>query len=533
MKTKYILLPLLLAFVFVGCQDLAVENRNNPDRILALGEPQDVENLIRGTFDTYWSSQQWSSMSMLLTTMADENSSAWANWGMRDLSSEPRITYNNDPSYSRSSAAEDAWFRSYTLISNANDGLQTIAADEARFTGAGIDVTRAKAFAKVMQGMAHVWLATYYDQAFIVDEAVDLQAVALGQAELNLSPYTDVMAAGLAMIDEGIALANSGSFELGPDWIFGLTLSNADLVKFANSVVARSLAWVARSPEERAAANWNEILSRINAGITEDFIPVGDDDGTREWSSMHFYGQNGTTWSRADYRTIGAADEGGGYDAWLATPLQDRLVFDISTRDRRVVGDAADLTVDGKYFEYQGNNGPFPSSRGTYHYSSHNHKRWQEYNAAGANGPMPYMLMTEMDMLRAEALLRTGGSTSTVADLINRTRVANGELPAISSSNPTGSPSDAHSLADNASLWSLVKYEKRIETFQTAGGLAYFDDRGFGDLVSGTPVHFPVPGAELETLGLQIYTFGGGDAGSAPKDANGQFVNNERFARTK
>ena len=70
-----------------------------------------------------------------------------------------------------------------------------------------------------------------------------------------------------------------------------------------------------------------------------------------------------------------------------------------------------------------------------------------------------------------------------------------------------------------------MKYEKRIETFQTAAGIAYFDDRGWGDLVTNTPIHFPIPGRELETLGLQQYTFGGGGDGSAPKAGDSYWMN--------
>ena len=185
------------------------------------------------------------------------------------------------------------------------------------------------------------------------------------------------------------------------------------------------------------------------------------------------------------------------------------------TADRRIVGSADDPTVSGKDFEYQGNNGPFPPSRGTYHYSSHNHWRYQSYRNNNSNGPMPVMLMAEMDMLKAEALLRTGGSTAMVADLINKTRVGRGEMNPATANDPVGSPSDPQSHLDGASLWAKLKHEKRIETFATAAGLAFFDDRGWGDLVNNTPYHFPVPGKELETLSLQTYTFGGGGAASA------------------
>jgi hypothetical protein len=43
----------------------------------------------------------------------------------------------------------------------------------------------------------------------------------------------------------------------------------------------------------------------------------------------------------------------------------------------------------------------------------------------------------------------------------------------------------------------------------------WLDNRGWGTLITGTIVHLPVPGRELEVLNLPIYTFGGGGEGSA------------------
>ena len=512
---------LAMALTLAACQDLAVDNENSPNRALALAEPGDVETLIGDTFSKNWEARQWcDSGALFRSTIADENSSSWANWAMRDMSSEPRIEWNNSPAYAREEVVEQPWYDSYEAISNANDGLQAIAADEQAYVDASIDVARLQAFAKFNQAWAHAWIALNYDQGFIVDETINLEDVASGAVDLPLVPYTDIMAAAIAQMDEAIAIASTNEFTVtaDEDWVFGLDVTSADMVQLANSFKAQWLASVGRTPSERDAADWNQIISLISTGITADFIPVGDDDGNVEWDCLKFYGQNGTTWSRMDYRTIGAADEGDGYDNWLATPLEERLVFDIISSDRRIIGSPDDPTVNGKYTEYQGNNGPFPAARGTYHYSSHNHRRWQEYNTAGANGPMPYMLLTEMEMLHAEALLRTGGDLQLVADLINNTRVPNGELNPATAADPVGSSTDAHSHLDGASLWAKMKYEKRIETFQTSAGLAYFDDRGWGDLVSGTPFHFPIPGAELETLGLDNYTFGGvGGPGAAAK----------------
>ena len=530
-------LALLLILGLAGCQDLSVENANNPDRTLALARPGDVEALIAETFTDYWTASQWCSAGALfLSTIADENSSAWANWGMRDMSSEPRIAWDNGSTYNRRSSTENPWFRGYRGISNASDGLQAIARAEAEgsvednvYTREGFNTDRLKAFAKLNQGLIHGWLALMFDQAFIVDETVDLE-----NDVLSLSPYQDVMQAALGFLDEARAIAQNNigddSFTItaDEDWIFSVEVDAELMVKLANSFAARFMVQLPRDEAARAAVNWGEVVNRIDNGITEDFVPIGDDSGSiNETDCLKRYGQNGTTWSRADYRTIGPADESvcdpgddkiNCYQEWIDTPLQDRLVFDIFTTDRRIVGDASDLTVDGTDFQYQGNNGPFPAARGTYHYSSHNHKRYQEFFNNSQNGPMPNMLVAEMDMYRAEALLRTGGSTDEVAALINKTRVARGQLNPASGSDPVGSSTDGHSHLDNVSLWAKMKYERRIETFQTAAGLAYFDKRGLGDLVTGTPIHFPIPGKELETLALQNYTFGGvGGPGSAPK----------------
>ena len=519
---RTILSGLACLLLLAGCQDLAVENTNNPDRAVAFAQPGDVVNLISGTFQDYWLGiQNCGNGALFYSTLADENSSSWANWGMRDMSSEPRIAWNNSPTYNRRGSTQNPWFGNYRGISNANDALQAIARAEAEgtvdnnaYTRDGHDTAKLKAFSKMHLALMHGTLSNIFDKAFVVDETIDL-----AEAELEMRPYQEVASEAIRMLDEARAIASSNSFNItaADDWIWGLDVDSDRMVRLINSFVARIMVQNSRSPEERAAVNWQEVMSRVSSGITEDFTPVGDDDGNTEWDCLKFYGQNGTTWSRADYRTIGPADESGGYADWLSKPLIDRVVFDIETADRRIVGSADDVTVDGSDFQYQGNNGPFPAARGVYHYSSHNHKRYQSYYNGGANGPMPHMIMTEMDMYMAEGLLRTGGSKEEVARLINKTRVSRGMLNPATGSDPTGSPTDAQSHMDSASLWAKLKHERRIETFQTAAGLAFYDDRGMGDLVQGTPVHFPVPGRELETLGLPNYTFGGvGGDGGAP-----------------
>ncbi len=509
----------VLTLSATGCQDLAVENENSPDRKVAFAQPGDVVNLVRGTFPSYWSATQSCAGSALtFSTMADENSSSWGNFGMRDMSSEPRIAWDNSSTYSSSGATEGPWFLSYTGLSNAADALQAIiraeeeeSVDNNIYTRDGHDTARLKAFAKMNQGLMHGTLSLVFDQAFVFDETVDLE-----NDVLELRPYMEVNQEAIRMLEEARAIASANSFSID-GWIWGLNVSSQDMVRLINSFIARFTVQVARNEAERAAVNWSTVMGLVDNGITTVFAPIGNKDPYIRSDCLKNFAQEGTSWARADYRTIGPADESGGYQKWLSTPVQNRSVFEIMTSDRRIVGSANDPTASGTDFTFFGYDGPFPPARGTYHFSSHTHTRYFYYYDNSSTGAMPHIIPTEMDLYKVEGLLRTGGSTEEVAELINLTRVARGMLNPASGSDPVGSPADAQSHLDSASLWAKLKHERRIETMNTAGGLAYFDDRGLGDLVTGTPVHFPVPGSELETLGLQNYTFGGvGGTGGAP-----------------
>ncbi len=529
----------LLVFTWTGCEDLVVENDNSPDKSQVLADPNDVVNLIGSSFLDFWRANVWQNGQMPLTAIADEYSYSWANFAGRHLSSEPRVAFDNSPTFAYADAMKEPWDNNYLAISNTSDALSIINQDESAFE----EAAKLKAFARFIQGLCHGYIALRYDQGFTVDENSDLTV-------LELKPYPEVMDFALQKMEEAIAIANSNSFTISAedDWIFGLTVTNEDLARLAHSFMARFIASVGRRPSERASTNWSLVIQHAEQGITEDWAPIGNDSGELEWDPTKAWGQEGDSWSRADYRTIGPADTSEGFRNWLDQPVTDRNVFDIYTSDRRIVGpeDGMETIVAGEQretagayaagtvltypqnsgtdFEYWGIPGPFPSSRGTYHYSSHTHKRYRAYLDNGNNGPMVQFKVTELDMLIAEGLLRTGGSTARVAELINKTRVARGRLNPASGSDTVGSPDDDQSPVNDASLWAKLKHEKNIECYLAASGRAYFDKRGWGDLVPGTPLHFAVPGGELEVLQIPIYTLGGvGGEDAASKAGRGAF----------
>jgi hypothetical protein len=520
-RTLTLSLAALLIVTLTGCQDLSVENENSPDRAQVFATPGDIETLAGGTFGDFWASTQWCGQSMMLSTMADAHSASWGNWGMQDMSSRPRVAWNNNPAYSRAASNEDPWFDGYVAISNASDVLRSVAnTDAAAFESADVNVARVEAISNFSMGLAYGHIAATYDRAFLVDETTDAEGVATGAVELSLVPYPDVVDFAIARLDRAIQIANNNTFEITAeeDWIFGLDVTNTDLVQIANSYKARYAAITARTPSEReslshVSASWADVVTWIDNGVTEDFAPIGNDNGeVLEWDCQKFYGSDGATWSRADYRTIGPADESGGYENWLATPVENRNPYATETSDRRIAGPDGG---DGTQFIDEGTSGgPFPVARGTYHYSDRSPSKYLYYYDAGANGAMPVLTTEEMNLLRAEALLHqnAAGNAAEVASLIDISRVGNGELPTAAGA-PVGSISDEPNplTPGDVTLWSMLKYEFNLETMLSAAGLNYFTDRGWGDLVEGTPLHFPIPGAELQTLGAQIYTFGGQD----------------------
>ena len=472
----------------------------------AVADPADLEALIASSFQVWWSGTQGraqeGSPAMGLSAAADEFSLSWSNWAIRDLSSEPRVAYNNSSTYRYAEFTETPWFQMYAALSAVNDGIQAIDAGVEIGGPGGPDNPRAMAFAKFVQGLSHGWLALMFDQAFILDETVNV-----GTDVLMLKPYTEVWAAAQGYFQEAITIASAASFTLPSSWIRGSPLTSAELAQLAHSQLARWIPQVARTPAERDAVDWSAVIAHVDQGIQQDFT-IGGDGYLGSWfHAMQWWGftSDDNTWARADYKTIGWTDQGGGFAKWLADPVAQRTEFELDVPDRRIT----DGTPTGAGLDFiHGGPSAFLPSRGTYHFSFYQGSRYEAYPLGGGFGPITYMTATEMQLTKAEGMLRMSGPSQAVADIINATRVTRGQLPS------------ALASESQSDLMDKLIYEKRIENYGVCSGCAFFDRRGLGPLaptgptfhhghVEGTPLHFPVPGKELELLGLPNYTFGG------------------------
>ena len=407
---------------------------------------------------------------------------------------------------------EGPWYGLYRTISSVNDALAAVnrgvlIVDSSR-------TMRTKAVGKFMQGISHGYLGLYFNQAFIVDERARLDTI----KDPQFQTYKELTAVGISQLDSAIAIANRSSFTLPLDsWLY-TAMTKDQFIRLANSFAARLMVYSARTRAERAAVNWTEVIRRVDAGVTTDFAPVAQidvlwDDWKRLVARLRTVGRP-SDFGRPAYDLIGPADSSGGYLNWRATPYTSRAAFQMRTKDRRIQG-AGGPATPGTYVGYNLNN-IFTASRGTWRFS------WYYYlrNGTGMtwqNGPQLELPVSEMDLLKAEGLIRLGRAAEAVP-LINKTRVANGQLPPVTIAGPPDEPGCVPRKLNGqcGSLWDALRYEKGIEGLGVTGVIGFLDARGWQSLIENTPIHLPVPGRELAVLRRPLYTFGGGGEGSAP-----------------
>lgn len=483
-----------LAVTLTSCEDLEVENLNELNSSDIFADPSTFPSVIDGAFLTWWQGIQLSSPNMPVSVAAQTLSSSWGNWGMRDLGTIPKAPIQNTLTYNNRAFMTTPWTRMNAALAQVNDVLRIINDDFGGTIddGNGNDITnQAVANGKMLQGLTLGWLGLIFDQAFIADETV----TATGLAELELQPYTAVIEAAVTKLTEAAAVFDSDNSTTHTA-INGLNYNNVEAARFCRSYAAKLLAYSARNGAENAANDWARILSLTANTVTADISPAGD--GNFWWTRILIQGQF-PLWSRVSQRVINMMEGGTGgptavdpNNATAPYPWPDGVnsLPEITTpRDARITSDFAFNTGI-----------QFAADRGFYFFSSYNFLKYPGYLAAFL-GPMPHLTMNEIGMIRAEALVRTGGSKTEAAGLINATRVNRGGLTAL-----TGAESDAALLRE-------ITYERLVE-FSWDGALnGWFFRRTTTEqqfqLHPGTFEQMPLPAQELEILGLDVYTFGG------------------------
>lgn len=474
--------------ILASCEDLEVENFNSPNQSAVLGTPNDFPALIDGQFGTLWQGLQLSQPNFPISVMAQGPSMSWGNWGSRDLGTIPRAAMQNTLNYSNRGLFTAGWNGLYAALSTTTTALRIVAEENATIVNSnGVDVTaQTVANGKFIQGMALGYLSLLYDQAYIIDENTDLST-------LDFSPYGDVNDAAITKLNEAAAaFAADGSMTM-TGW-FGLTFTGTQAANLIRGFIAKFEAAQARNTTEASAVDWNVVLTNSANGI--DLAPVGD-GGNTWWHRLLIQGQD-AGWARVSQKVIKMMNPNKS-NTDVPYPWPDG----VNSLPKITSPDDARVDLD---FTYTGSN-DFSAARGYYFYSNYDYSRYEAYRA-GFTEPMMFLSADEVDLLRAEALIRTGGNKITAAGLINNTRVGRGGLTPL-----TGLESDAD-------LLNAILYERIVEfTWHGSCNIWFYrrmmtpsgntDATNVYFLEPATARHLPVPAAELTIFGKPLYTFGG------------------------
>jgi starch-binding outer membrane protein, SusD/RagB family len=465
-----------------GCTpNLDVTNPNSPDVARALASPEDVKNLAVSSVNSWYLGSTDLHPYLVMSVTSDAGTANFGNFGMRFNNLEPRIAYANNSAGGDRDVAAAPWDNSYSALGAANDVLRAFGTG-LQLDGGAAETDQFKQLAQFVQAAEFTNLALIFDQAFVVDETLPV-----GEKP-ELKPYKDVAAAAIAKWDALIAASTGKSYVYDQTVLplSGTTLSSSKLNRIANTMAALTLAYTPRNAASAATVDWAKVaqyaakgIGTGTAGAPFDLTVVGDNNTW--YSYIAYYGAE-PSWMKVDMRLINRMDPNSPPKFTGTIPPQG------TSADARFT---SDYNYDGKVIG--------DPSRGIYMQSPYSHKRYSFYrrtSSTRAVGPVPYILAAESDLVRAEALIRSGGDLTTAASLINTTRVGRGQL----------TPASA---ADGAAkLLSYIDYERDVELLNTSG-FTLFQRRHVDGLQPGTWHHLPIPAKELETLALPIYTFGG------------------------
>lgn len=513
LRRAAVLMGAVGAAVMAACSDLDVTDPNNLGIETVFNNAANTEAALIGSWKAYTQVNRSTCPTLVYSLWGHDITTTSSTY--LDFATEPRLPINNRDNVN--CATRVSYWTPYEASAGAREAFIGITTNNLKFgavnatTPNGADTPNRKLFAKFIIAISQLKLSLTTDQAYITDTITP----GFNKTDVTLVPWQDVLANAKAQLTVAIAEAKATpNFTWPALFINGRPITRDELIRVMYSFLVRADVYSPRTPAQRAAVNWALVLARLDSGITRDFGFQADPAvaGTASTYINNSFAQNTV---RIHNRLLGPADTSGRYQAWVAASLANRTAFTITTPDRRIHG-ATNNLPGTRFTRVTSTMGS--AANGAYLTSSYRSTRYLNTAADSGNRAFIQVIsMDEMKFIRAEALWRLGRSAEAAA-LINPTRVAAGLKPVDANGPPAGRDcvprKDSGACGD---LFDAIQYEKRIELYPTEGDIPWFDARGWGKLVPGTPVHNPVSGRELISLGLPYYTFGGiGSPGTAP-----------------
>jgi len=468
-----------------------------------------------------------------------ESYSALNNFNLGTRSAIPRLPINNVIGAPSIFSEYTALSKEARLVVNAMDALSDLVKSGKTIGSAGKDL-RARSFGFFVAGVSLGWLGMIYDSAGIVAPGMPHDSIP------PLSGAQDVGKAAIALLDSALAIANNpaaaSGFPLEAAWLGNATGFTLDQYKrLVRSYRARIRVNITRTPAQATAVDWAKVIDDTENGIQANFmVNTGGSTGWNVGYQVTRY--QDPTWSEMTLMYMGMADVSGGYanfiaadyshkNGWFLVVTPDQRWPQGTTRAAQNAASTGGTSATSKPYI---TNRPLANDAGGdgWGISFYDYTRWRYIKNTSNTGPFPEFMKAENDMLAAEGYIRTGKIAEAAAK-IDITRVGVGGLPALSGVVTTATqavPGGASCvpLVPNGSggvacgnILEAMKYEKRIENMYASFGKFWLDGRGWGDLVEGTALEFPVPYQEMQSRQKPFYLLGAGFGSAAPKGAYG------------
>jgi hypothetical protein len=365
---------------------------------------------------------------------------------------------------------------------------------------------RILALCYLVQGLSYGNLGLVFDKNFIVTENTK------DVSKVTTSPYETVRDSAIKALWKAIKICDTATFTLPGSIFNNVDISNTTLKQIANSFIARYIVLTSRSVSNNSeissgtdktgkpSYNWDSVLYHASNGITSDFGSKFSgwpyNGGT--WYDLNFYYLNLPDWARINCRIINLMDPSypprypsNGVAPSVHAGLPSGKASSIDHR----------FTTDFQFLSSVN----FKPERGYEFYSNYRYSRFDIYYAR--TGDVMYEFRKyENDLYKAEAYANLGQLDKANAIL------GYNPLPIINNSNYPRISRGYLFQPVNATKQDIlyaIFYERDIELLGQGFMLAFADMRRRDMLQSGTPLHFPITGKELQTLQLPNYTFGG------------------------
>ncbi len=473
------LIPVIMLFVLVSsCQkmsrNLDVESKNDPNINTLATDAVALEATAGSIFHSWFMAiSDYDGPGLALKTMADEATCSWGNGGMKDLSSEPRVAFNNKPSYSYEIITSKYFNSMYSILSDANMLVFAVENNTATFS----DPNQILMAGKMGQALSVGYLSLLFDRIWVPN----------ANGENVEMDYKDAMNWALERMDEAIALADAGA-SLPDGSIPGANLDGASMSKLFNSLAARMYANNPRNLNEKNQLDWNKLKNYASNGLDSDFTIYMDDTNWYDLVPKTYLVYPG--WARVDLRVINMMDSN--YpDYWDPNAMATSPYWD-STNNTLLPANSADARLTSDFQYLTSNN--FRPERGLYHFSSYRYSRYDQYITDWVMDLVEFT-KAENDMYKAEAELELGNIAAAAAIVNAGTRVTRGNLPPVAV--------NANDVKD------AIFYERMVEFGFSTMGISFWEMRRNDLLQAGTLLHFPIPGKALNTIPEAIYTYGG------------------------